>query len=295
MALQSMTGFARVSDALGACTWQWELRSVNGKSLDLRLRLAAGFENLESPARAMIAQSFKRGNIQANLQTSGEDSDQTLVVNEELLKQIVSKARALRKLVKGPALRADSLLGIRGVVDVQSAQADEVTIQQREKRMLASLKLAIDGLARMRAEEGKRTTAVLKSLHDRIKTLVVAASDHPARQPDAIRTRLREQVQRLLEQSSSFDEARLHQEAVLLATRADIQEEIERLRAHLEALDNLLTSDDAVGRKLDFLAQEFNREANTLCSKANDKSLTAIGLDLKVAIDQLREQVQNIE
>jgi uncharacterized protein (TIGR00255 family) len=295
MTLQSMTGFARASASQGPVTWQWELRSVNGKTLDMRMRLASGFEALEAPARAAMASVFKRGNIQVSLQVAGLEAEQSIVINDQILEQVVARASALRKKLKGPALRADTLLAIRGIVELESQKADEAELAKRETLMLASLDEAIKSLARMRAEEGTRTRAVLRSLHDKISVLLLAAKNNPSRQPAAIRARLQEQVARILEQSTEFDQDRLHQEAVILATRADIQEEVDRLEGHLEAFSGLLDSKDAVGRKLDFLAQEFNREANTLCSKANDKSLTQIGLDLKVAIDQLREQVQNIE
>ncbi len=295
MALRSMTGFSRSSGALDGFAWQWELRSVNGKALDFRIRLAPGCEHLEPDVRTALSQAFKRGNIQASLQVTGEVGNQRVVINDAVLNQVVARARDLRKKLKGPALRADTLMAIRGVVDVAADQPDGAAQAKRTKSMLASFDQAVKDLARMRAEEGARTGTVLTALQQRISELVKAASESPARKPEAIRVKLAEQVARLLEQSATFDPDRLHQEAILLATRADIQEEVDRLNGHLEALGELLQSTDQVGRKLDFLAQEFNREANTLCSKANEKSLTHIGLDLKHAIDQLREQVQNLE
>ena len=166
---------------------------------------------------------------------------------------------------------------------------------KRDAAILESFEKAVGELVASRQGEGKRLATVLQSQLARITTLTTAARDCPARQPEAIRQRLADQVARLLEQTQSFDELRLHQEALLLATRADVQEELDRLNSHLEAADSLLHSHEPVGRKFDFLTQEFNREANTLCSKATDKTLTSIGLDLKTVIDQLREQVQNIE
>ncbi|MFN4141059.1 MAG: YicC/YloC family endoribonuclease [Aestuariivirga sp.] len=295
MPLSSMTGFARASGERAGLYWQWEIKSVNGKALDVRLRLPQGFEALETPLRAALAQAFRRGNLQVSLSVSGALARETVRLNEEVLEQLVAAGEALRERIGGEPLSAGALLSIRGVVEVVPVPEDEAEAERRNAAMLGSFGDALAALAVARREEGARLQAVVSAQVARIAELAEAARVNPARSPEAIRARLAEQVSRLLETGASLDPDRLHQEAVIAATRADIQEELDRLSSHVEAARALLSSEDAIGRKFDFLAQEFNREANTLCSKASDRSLTAIGLDLKTVIDQLREQVQNIE
>jgi uncharacterized protein (TIGR00255 family) len=295
MPISSMTGFARATGERRGLFWQWEIRSVNGKGLDVRLKLPPGFEGLETPVRAAVSQALRRGNLQVALAVSGAVARETVRLNLDILDQLVAAGEALRDRIGGEALRADVLLSLKGVVDVTTPIEDEAETEQRNTAMLKSFGEALTALARARREEGARLSAIVLAQIAQIEELTAAARDNPARSAEAIRARLAEQVGRLMEAGASFDMARLHQEAVLLATRADIQEEIDRLQAHAEAARALLSTDEAIGRKFDFLAQEFNREANTLCSKASDRSLTAIGLDLKTVIDQLREQVQNIE
>jgi uncharacterized protein (TIGR00255 family) len=295
MAISSMTGFARASGERQGLYWQWEIKSVNGKALDVRLKLPPGFEALEMPVRAALASAFRRGNLQVSLTISGAMGRETVRLNEEVLNRLVAAGEALRDRIGGEALRADVLLSIKGVVEVAAVPEAETEIEQRNAAMLASFGEALAALAVARREEGGRLAAVVSAQVRRIAELAAAARANPSRSPDAIRARLSEQVARIIETGASLDPDRLHQEAVIAATRADIQEELDRLTSHIEAADTLLASHDAIGRKFDFLAQEFNREANTLCSKAFDRSLTAIGLDLKTVIDQMREQVQNIE
>ncbi len=294
-ALSSMTGFARVGGHWRDVSWQWEMKSVNGKALDLRFRLPSGFDNLEAPARALLQQALKRGNLQINLALQSPPAGEATKVNSQLLDQLVALAEKLRDRLGSAPIQAENLLGLRGVLEVAEEPMSEDDMKQRDAAILESFEKAVGELVASRQGEGKRLATVLQSQLARITTLTTAARDCPARQPEAIRQRLADQVARLLEQTQSFDELRLHQEALLLATRADVQEELDRLNSHLEAADSLLHSHEPVGRKFDFLTQEFNREANTLCSKATDKTLTSIGLDLKTVIDQLREQVQNIE
>lgn len=294
-ALSSMTGFARVGGHWRDVSWQWEMKSVNGKALDLRFRLPSGFDNLEAPARALLQQALKRGNLQINLALQNPPAGEAIKVNSQLLDQLVALAEKLRDRLGSAPIQAENLLGLRGVLEVAEEPMSEDDMKQRDAAILESFEKAVGELVASRQGEGKRLATVLQSQLARITTLTTAARDCPARQPEAIRQRLADQVARLLEQTQSFDELRLHQEALLLATRADVQEELDRLNSHLEAADSLLHSHEPVGRKFDFLTQEFNREANTLCSKATDKTLTSIGLDLKTVIDQLREQVQNIE
>lgn len=290
-----MTGFSRASGASDGLFWQWEIKSVNGKALDVRCRLPTGFEALEPPLRGILNQAFKRGNLQVSLSVSGALTAETVRLNSAVLDQLVAAGELLRNRIGGEPLRADVLLSLRGVLDVTPKPDDDAEIEARNTAMLASLGEAVTSLAAARAEEGARLAAVVASQIRRIRELAAAARANPSRSVEATRSRLKDQVARLMDTGTSFDPDRLHQEAVLLATRADIEEELDRLQSHVEAAEALLASRDAVGRKFDFLAQEFNREANTLCSKAADRTMTAIGLDLKTAIDQMREQIQNIE
>lgn len=290
-----MTGFSRASGASDGLFWQWEIKSVNGKALDVRCRLPTGFEALEPPLRGILNQAFKRGNLQVSLSVSGALTAETVRLNSAVLDQLVAAGELLRNRIGGEPLRADVLLSLRGVLDVTPKPEDDAEIEARNTAMLASLGEAVTSLAAARAEEGARLEAVVASQIRRIRELAAAARANPSRSIEATRSRLKDQVARLMDTGTSFDPDRLHQEAVLLATRADIEEELDRLQSHVEAAEALLASREAVGRKFDFLAQEFNREANTLCSKAADRTMTAIGLDLKTAIDQMREQIQNIE
>jgi uncharacterized protein (TIGR00255 family) len=295
MALSSMTGFAQSSGEKDGLHWQWEIKSVNGKALDIRCRLPSGFEALEAVVRSTLAQHIKRGNLQVTLSTSGAVTPEAVVVNEAVLEQVLTIAERLRDRIGGVPLSAVSLMGLRGVLDVVQPTQSEAEIAARLADAASSLEKAALALDSARRAEGARLSTVISVQLEKIEKLVVAARDCPARSVEAIKLRMREQVARLLDVGASFDKDRLHQEAILIATRADIQEELDRLFAHLEAARHLMASPEPAGRKFDFLAQEFNREANTLCSKALDKTLTAIGLELKTVIDQMREQVQNIE
>ena len=295
MPLSSMTGFARGAGAHHGLHWQWEIKSVNGKALDLRCRLPQGFETLETELRAAAARHLKRGNLQVNLTVSGLAAGETVTVNREALDRVVAAAQDLHVQIGGEPPRADALLALRGVLEITQPETGEAELDARNRAMAASFEEAIVALDAARRAEGARLQTILANQIGSIENLSRAARDCPARAPEAIRARLAEQIARLMETGASFDRERLHQEAVLIANRADIQEELDRLFSHVAAARALLASPDAVGRKFDFLAQEFNREANTLCSKAIDMTLTQIGLELKSVIDQLREQVQNIE
>ena len=295
MPLSSMTGFARASGAIDGLHWQWEIKSVNAKALDVRCRLPPGFEALEQGVRAAAVEKLKRGSLQVSLSVSGATRPETIQLNETVLAQVLNAAHRLHERIGGEPVRADVVLGMRGVLEAATAEDDEAATLRRNATILASFQEALAALVLARREEGARLKILLAAHLARIETLSLAARDNPARAPSAIKSRLAEQVARLMETGAAFDENRLHQEAVLIATRADIQEELDRLMSHIEAARALIASSEAIGREFDFLAQEFNREANTLCSKAIDRSLTGIGLDLKTVIDQMREQVQNIE
>jgi uncharacterized protein (TIGR00255 family) len=293
--LTSMTGFARVQGTWRTLAWHWEMKAVNGKALDVRFRLPGGLEHLEVELRAITTADIKRGNVQVGLALQGNTSGERLVVNEAVLAEISTIAKALRKTLKAPPIQAENLLGLKGVLEVAVDTLSEKDAAERDKSLLASFRLAVAALNRARGDEGARLAGVLGAQVTKVSDLVHAASECPARQPEAVRQRLKEQIARLLETGASFDAQRLHQEAMLLATKADIQEEIDRLLVHVASAKELLSSADPVGRKFDFLTQEFNREANTLCSKSSDSDLTKIGLELKLVVDQMREQVQNIE
>lgn len=295
MALSSMTGFAQHGGEAGGLNWSWELRSVNGKALDVRFRLPAGCEGLEMPARNLVAQKLKRGNIQASLSVTLLAPSTGVVVNEAVLGQLVTVAEQLRKRLKGPPLAAEALLGLRGVIEPAQQGQQLADMSAHHETLLGSFSDAVEKLDAARRSEGSRLHAVIAGQLDRIESLTQQARDCPARMPDAIRKKLAEQVARLMDGTSSLDPERLHQEAIVLATRADVQEELDRLSSHIESARDLVQSQEPAGRKFEFLTQEFNREANTLCSKSSDRGLTAIGLELKTVIDQLREQVQNIE
>lgn len=295
MAVQSMTGFARASLEDEAVSVSWELRSVNGRGLEARLRMPPSFERLEQAAKQRILKRFSRGNIQASLNVNRGEAARRPVVDEAFLSELAAIARRLQEEHGAAPARADGLLALRGVMDVPDTSADEETRQRVEDMALRALDMALDDLETARLAEGASLREVLAGQLNTIETLTNQTEDDPSREPAAIRARLEEQVRSLLEAAPSLDEGRLYQEAAFLAAKADIREEIDRLKTHIASGRALLDAGGPVGRKLDFLAQEFNRESNTLCSKSNASSVTAIGLELKVVIDQLREQVQNLE
>jgi uncharacterized protein (TIGR00255 family) len=295
MTLKSMTGFARADGVHGDTSWHWEARSVNGRNLDLRLRLPSGFEALEIKARTLAQEKLARGNCTINLWVKRESGQLEIRLNEAALRQAQAVAERAQDVTGLKRARLDTLLGMRGVVEAVEGEESEEAQAALHHALLASLAAALDALVRARTEEGERLQTVIEKQLAVIGTLVERATSAAARQPAAVAARLGEQIARLAEPGSSLDPERLHQEALLLAAKADIQEELDRLRAHVAAANELVDSDQPVGRKFDFLSQEFNREANTICSKAADIEISRTGLELKTVIDQLREQVQNIE
>ncbi|MCJ8519174.1 uncharacterized protein (TIGR00255 family) [Pseudorhizobium tarimense] len=295
MSLQSMTGFARSEATKGRYRIVWELRSVNGKGLDLRLRLPQGLEHLEMDVRRRISESFSRGNIQATLNMSLAETKLEAVVNREALDAVLALRSQLEGVIDPAPLRMDTLLGIRGIVDIREAEEGEGEAMARDAAALDCLEKAIAALKQMRASEGLALGDVMSRHVERIAELTSAVEADPSRSPVEITRRLEQQVATLLQDASALDPARLHAEAALLATKADLREEIDRLKAHVAAANDLLRMGGPIGRRLDFLAQEFNRESNTICSKSNSAAVTAAGLELKVVIDQFREQVQNLE
>jgi uncharacterized protein (TIGR00255 family) len=295
MSIKSMTGFSRVEGTASNFAWHWELRSVNGRGLDVRLRLPSGSEAMEPRVRNAVGKHLVRGSVTVSLNVERRTGALEIRVNEEALAQVVTAAEHIRKLTEAAPPRADGLMAIKGVLEVVETEESAEVAAARIEAILEGLDEAIYGLVAARASEGARLKAVLDANLTEIERLLSLVEGLPARTPAAIAQRLKEQIARLLDGGNGFDPERLHQEAVLLATRADVEEELKRLRAHIAAARELLEEEGAVGRKLDFLAQEFNREANTLCSKANDVDITRAGLALKTVIDQMREQVQNIE
>lgn len=295
MSLQSMTGFGRASAELSGTALAWELKSVNGKGLEVRLRLPPGFERIEQAVRQLIQKRFSRGNIQAGLNLSRTGSQAQPVVNEEFLKDLAGLAQRLQEQFGVTPASADGLLSLRGVLDTPEALEDEESRNALDAVILKTLDAALASLEGARQTEGAALGSVLLRHNDDIEALTLRAEADPSRNPDAIRGRLAEQVRMLLETGAPLDEGRLHMEAAFLATKADIREEIDRLKTHVTSARALIGAGGPIGRKLDFLSQEFNRESNTLCSKSNAASVTAIGLELKAVVDQFREQVQNLE
>ncbi|MDO8534992.1 MAG: YicC/YloC family endoribonuclease [Xanthobacteraceae bacterium] len=295
MSLASMTGFARAQGVAGAYGWAWELKSVNAKGLDLRLRLPPGWDAVEAALRVSAARMLVRGNISATLDVTRNGAAPAVRVNEEVLAAVLATFRSIAKRIDAQPPSLDGILGLKGVIEIVEAEESEEERRQAEQAAVKGFEQALAELVAARQREGEALARVLMQRIEQIAKLTAAAEASPARKPAAIRARLAEQLRAILDTGEKFDSDRLHQEAMLLAAKADVREEIDRLAAHVEAARELIGTGGAVGRRLDFLAQEFNREANTLCAKANDVTLTAIGLDLKAVVDQFREQVQNLE
>jgi len=296
MPLNSMTGFARVEGIHGAVRWHWELRSVNGKGLDARLRLPPGMDGIEQRLRTELARHLKRGNCQINLVLDRSEMAAPLRVNRAALAVVMEAIGDIQKVMEVMPPRPEGILALKGVLEnAEDAVEDEDARTALEEALVSSFTEGVKALASARAEEGAKLETVLTGHVNEIERLTRNAEDCPAAAPSALQARLKEQLQEMLGDGAAIAEDRVAQEAALLATRADIREEIDRLKAHVEQARELLSSGEAVGRRLDFLTQEFNREANTLCSEAADVILTRIGLDLKAVIDQFREQIQNVE
>lgn len=295
MALSSMTGFARVDGGAGQVSWSWEVKSVNSKGLDLKLRLPPGLDGVEAAVRALAAARLSRGSVFGNLTVKREAASSRVRVNEDVLAQVLEAVSVISAKVEARAPSIDGLLAVRGLVEVEEHEDTAEEKAALEAAVVSGFERALEGLSAMRRQEGAALGGLLAQRLDTIAELTRQAEDNPARQPEAIRARLAESLATLLEPGRGLDPDRLHQEAILMAAKADIREELDRLVTHVAAARRLIGEGGAVGRRLDFLAQEFNRETNTLCSKANDVSLTAVGLELKAVVEQFREQVQNLE
>lgn len=294
MALSSMTGFARTDGVFGGYVWAWEMKSVNGKALELRLRLPAGWDALEIAVRA-AAKPLARGNIFATLSVRREGLAAAVRVNHSVLEAILSTMREVGERVAAQPATLDGILAIKGVIEVSEQDEDPDEHEKAQAAIVAGFAAAVDALSAMRQHEGTALGRILAQRLEELEALAARAERAPGRQPAAIKARLEEQVAALMESAGRFDADRLHQEALLLATKADIREELDRIAAHVGQARRLLGEGGPIGRRLDFLSQEFNREVNTLCAKSNDVELTSIGLELKAVVEQFREQVQNLE
>ncbi|MFC4171896.1 YicC/YloC family endoribonuclease [Microvirga sp. GCM10011540] len=295
MAIASMTGFAREAGITGSYQWAWEIKTVNGRGLEIRVRTPSGLDAVGEDARGQIMKALTRGQGQLNLSLARASSAPKLRVNQDVLQSLLEAVGGLSLPANVQPASLDGLLSVRGVVELDDDAVDPGQDEALVQALKAGVGSLIEALKTARRTEGQALGGVLGQHLDLVARLVDEADAAPARRPEAIRLRLEAQIDQILEGKSTLDPARLHQEAVLIAARADIREELDRLRAHVDAARGLLQEGGPVGRRLDFLAQEFGREANTLCAKANDVSLSRIGLDLKAVIEQFREQVQNVE
>ena len=293
MAIESMTGFAREAGTVATHAFAWEVRSVNGRGLDVRVRVPPGFEQFSEAARKQMSAASSRATLHVNLAITSAAAPARPRINQEALAALIEAAATVSLPAGMAPASLDGLLAIRGVVEI--AEEAEDAAAALEKPVLAALQRLVASLKQARLGEGLALETVIGGHLAAIARLTGEAESHPARSVEAVKARLAAQVAALLETSNALDAQRLHQEAALLAVRADIREEIDRLHAHVTGLRELLAQGGPIGRKLDFLAQEFGRESSTLCAKAGDPGLSRIGLDLRTTVDQLREQVQNVE
>jgi uncharacterized protein (TIGR00255 family) len=295
MALSSMTGFARSHGASGPYAFEWELKSVNAKGFDLRVRLPAGWDELEAFAKKRAGEVLSRGTVYANLNVKRTNAASMVRVNEDVLASVVKVASQLAGKIDAVAPSVDGLLGIKGVIELVEPESDEAEDKAAMAASAAAFDEALANLVAMRRREGAALGQILIQRMEEIEILAKRAEAAPGRKPEAIRARLAEQIAVLLESSDRFDADRLTQEALLIAAKADIREELDRIASHISQAREMIGKGGPVGRRLDFLAQEFNREVNTCCSKSNDIELTNTGLEMKNVVEQFREQVQNLE
>ncbi|WP_170760679.1 YicC/YloC family endoribonuclease [Ruegeria lacuscaerulensis] len=295
--IRSMTGFASGKGAFGPHSWAWELRSVNGKGLDMRLRVPEWLTGLEGALRSQMSKSLSRGNVTLSLRLSRDEAAPDLVLNEGAMEAALKALARTQELAAAsgvtlvPSSAAD-LIAIKGMLDAGSDVDDPGPLTAQLTAEFADLLAAF---IEMRESEGQALAEILDGQLSQVADLTAKAAKLAEQRKDKMAEALRENLARVLDNAQGADPDRVAQELALLVVKADITEEIDRLKAHIAAARDLLTQDAAVGRKLDFLMQEFNREANTLCSKAQSADLTSAGLELKAVIDQMREQVQNIE
>jgi uncharacterized protein (TIGR00255 family) len=295
MALSSMTGFARSHGTSGPYAFEWELKSVNAKGFDLRMRLPPGWDEIEAVARKRAGEVLSRGTVYANLTVKRANALSSVRVNEDVLNAILRIAADLAGKIDAVAPSVDGLLAIKGVIEVVEPESDETEDKAARAAVASSFEQALAALVDMRKREGTTLGEILSQRMDEVERLAKKAEAAPGRKPEAIRARLAEQIAALLESSDRFDADRLNQEAIMIAAKADIREELDRIASHISQTREMIGKGGAIGRRLDFLAQEFNREVNTCCSKSNDLELTNTGLEMKNVVEQFREQVQNLE
>jgi uncharacterized protein (TIGR00255 family) len=295
MAIASMTGFAREAGIVGPFQWAWEIKTVNGRGLEVRVRTPPGFDGIGEEARGQVLKALTRGQGQLTLALTRAATAPKVRINREVLQALLDALATVEVPGNVEPASIDGLLAVRGVVEVDEEVADPSHDAALAEALRGGVAALIENLKAARLSEGRALAGVLVAQIGTIERLVDEADASPARRPEAVRARLQALIGELLEGRAGLDPDRLHQEAVLIAARADIREELDRLRAHGEAARDLIAQGGPVGRRLDFLAQEFGREANTLCAKANDVSLSRIGLELKAVVEQFREQVQNVE
>ena len=294
---QSMTGFASVAGQGLGLQWVWELRGVNGKGLDLRLRLPDWIEGLEPQVRGMAQKSLARGNVQISLRLGSDGGEGALRLDPAQLSAVLDamsdiEAQAMERGLSLAPSTAAEIVGLRGILTSDAGEVDQANLKAA---ILADFKAALSQFTQMRAAEGAALTTILSRQLDEIADLTSRAETLAEARAAQAADRLRAQLARVTANVDGIEPARIAQELALIAVKADVTEEIDRLRAHVDAARALMVEKGSVGRKLDFLMQEFNREANTLCSKSGDAALTQVGLALKTTIDQMREQVQNVE
>jgi uncharacterized protein (TIGR00255 family) len=294
MAIASMTGFAREAGVSGPSQWAWELKSVNGRGLDVRLRYPPGFDAVGEDARGQVQKAFTRGQCQLNLTITRGATPPRVRLNEEVLSALLDAVGRLKLPPGVEPASVDGLLAVRGVVEIED-EGDAAASTELADALKAGVARAVAALAEARLAEGRALSGILAGQLEAMEGLVAAIETAPTRRAEAVRAKLEAQIAALLGAAPALDPDRLHQEAVILATKADVREELDRLTAHIAAARALLRDGGAVGRRLDFLAQEMGRESNTLSAKANDVALSRIGLDLKAVVEQFREQVQNVE
>lgn len=295
MSLKSMTGFASCSGDLEGFSWRWEIRSVNGRGLDIRMRLGKR-DGLEKAVREKITKLFQRGSIQISLTIEQEKNETQILINEKVLDEVIEAARKTSEKLGSNIISADGLLSLPGVLSEERGVETQEEAAQRQEALLSSLDKLLNDMSEMRMAEGGQIETVLRTHIDQIIQLSKEARDNLSRTPEAIAKKLSEQIALLLNNSSSgLSQDRLYAEAALIAVKADIKEELDRIDAHAQSVLALFDEDVPVGRKLEFLVQELAREANTLCAKSGDPSLTQTGLTLKTSIDQMREQILNLE
>jgi uncharacterized protein (TIGR00255 family) len=296
MPLKSMTGFGRAGGHQDGASWTWEVRTVNSRGLDIRFRLPSGFEEFELRLREAMARAIARGNCAVNLILKLPASAGDIRLNEAVLRRFAELAERAREVTgRGEPVPLEALLASKGVIEAGETEPGADGAKALQDALFSSFQLALAAVVEARKAEGGRLEAILDEKLAEIEQLVGDAEQSPARRPETIQERLRAQLQRIFNESVEFDRDRLYQEAALLAAKADVEEELKRLRSHIAGARDLLADDQPAGRKFEFLAQEFQREANTLCAKSNAAEITRIGLRLKSAIDHFREQVQNVE